>query len=191
MKYDIILSGVGGQGALLAAKVLANLAASKQLDIKMSEVHGMAQRGGSVITHVRMAEKVMSPLISIGEADFVIGFEWLEALRALDYLKEDGKMIASTQEIMPITVITGSAEYPENIEKDNIIALDALKLAKQAGNARCVNIVMLGVLSNFLPFDLESWISSLSAAIKPKMLDVNIEAFKLGRSYYLNKQSEK
>ncbi len=191
MKYDIILSGVGGQGALLAAKVLANLASSKQLDVKLSEVHGMAQRGGSVITHVRMADKVMSPLVSIGEADFVIGFEWLEAMRAKNYLKENGKLIASTQEIMPITVITGSAKYPEYIEKDNIIALDALKLAKQAGNARCVNIVMLGVLSNFLPFEFESWIESLTNAIKPKLLDVNIEAFKLGRNYYSEKKSEK
>ncbi|MDO5022879.1 MAG: indolepyruvate oxidoreductase subunit beta [Eubacteriales bacterium] len=187
MKYDMIISGVGGQGALLAAKVLANLAVLNGLDVKLSEVHGMAQRGGSVITHVRMGENVQSPLVSLGEADFVISFEWLEALRAEDYLKEGGKLLALTQEIMPITVITGSAKYPEQVKKDHIVAFDALKLAKQAGNARCVNVVMLGALSNFLPFSEEHWIESLTASIKPKLLQTNIVAFKLGRELNLEK----
>ena len=187
MKYDMILSGVGGQGTLLAAKILASLAVQAELDVKLSEIHGMAQRGGSVITHVRMGENVHAPVISLGSADFVLAFEWLEALRAAPYLKENGVLIASNQKIMPITVITGSGEYLDYVH--DALLIDALKLANKAGNARCVNTVMLGALSCYLPFSEEAWAKSFKECVKPQFLDVNTRAYKLGRQYMKEAQN--
>jgi len=187
MKYDMILSGVGGQGTLLAAKILASLAVQSGLDVKLSEIHGMAQRGGSVITHVRMGKNVHAPVISIGSADFVLAFEWLEALRATPYLKEDGVLIASNQKIMPITVITGSGDYPSY--DNNALLIDALELAKKAGNARCANTVMLGALSCYLPFSEEAWAKSFKECIKPQFLEVNTRAYELGRQYMKETQN--
>lgn len=182
MNGNIIIVGVGGQGILLTSKILGYLALQMGKDIKVSEVHGMSQRGGSVITHVRIGEKVDSPLVDEGKADFVLSFELLEALRAENYLCENGVMIYNTQRMLPMPVITGKAAYPE--EKPcakNQVALDALTLAEKAGSARAVNIVLLGVLSAFSEWDVQCWKDAITACVPPKTLEVNLKAFEEGR----------
>ena len=158
MTKNIMIVGVGGQGSLLASKLLGHLLLSEGYDVKVSEVHGMSQRGGSVVTYVRFGEKVYSPIIDKGEADFIVSFEKLEAARYVEYLKEDGRIVVNTQEIDPMPVITGAAQYPENlIEKMQaagvqVDAMDCLKLAKEAGSSKAVNIVLMGRLSKY--FDI-------------------------------------
>lgn len=185
---SIIIVGVGGQGTLLASKLLGNVLLSQGHDVKVSEVHGMSQRGGSVVTYVRYGEKVYSPIVTEGEADLILAFERLEAARWLSYLKKDGKLIVNDQRITPMPVITGAMEYPENIleklkEKGiQITALDALSLAEQAGTAKAVNVVLMGVLSASMPFPEEIWQAALEKCVPAKFLDMNKKAFVLGRA---------
>ena len=184
---NIVIVGVGGQGSLLTSKILAELAKSEQLDVKVSEVHGMAQRGGSVITHVRFGSEVFAPLVASGEADYLLAFEPLEAARSLSYLKEDGQLIVSNERISPMPVLTGTAIYPDEPYQSllgaaqAVQALDAHKLAVEAGSFKAVNIVLLGVLSKHLDFTEQDWISAITVCVPPRTLEVNIKAFKAGR----------
>jgi len=182
----VMIVGVGGQGTLLASRVLGQVAISEGHDVKMSEVHGMAQRGGSVVTYVIYGDKVYSPIIEEGEADMILSFEELEAYRYISYLKKGGKLIVNTQKIDPMPVITGAMEYPQNIldkiEKKGIdvTAIDALPLAVEAGNKKSVNIVLLGVVAKNSTIPYEKWIDAIKTTVKPQFVDVNIEAFKKG-----------
>ncbi len=184
---NIMIVGVGGQGSLLASKLLGRLLLTRGYDIKVSEVHGMSQRGGSVVTYVRFGEKVYSPVIDKGEADFIVSFELLEAARWTEYLKKDGKIIVNTQKINPMPVIIGAAEYPENLEQKirdkgiSLEAFDALSLAEKAGSAKAVNIALMGRLSRFFDFSEEEWMRAIEESVPPKFLDLNKKAFLLGR----------
>ena len=178
---NIIIVGVGGQGILLTSKILGYLALDMGENVKVSEVHGMSQRGGSVITYVRIGSSVHSPLIDPGEADFVLSFEKLEALRAEYFLKKDGVLISNTQEILPMPVIMGNAQYPKaEPAQEKTVLLDALKLAEDAGNARAVNIVLLGVLSRFMDWPKEKWENAIAACVPAKTLEINLKAFRAG-----------
>ena len=180
-KYDILIVGVGGQGTLLASRVLGKYALEEGHDVKLSEVHGMAQRGGSVMTYVRIGEKIASPIIDEGGADLILAFEKLEALRYLHYLKEGGTVLYSTQEIMPMPVVTGAAQYPAGIESVlGCAGIDALGLALEAGNAKAANAVMLGALCRRLGFDREKFEAALLASIPQKTVEMNKKAFALG-----------
>ena len=188
MTKNIMIVGVGGQGTLLASKILGKLFTVKNFDVKVSEVHGMSQRGGSVVTYVRYGEKVYSPIIDFGEADFILSFELLEAARWAEYLSKSGLLITNTQEINPMPVITGAAVYPENIEEKlralglGLDSFDALSLAETAGSAKAVNLVLLGRLSNHFDYDLEDWKDVIKECVPEKHLEMNIKAFELGRN---------
>ena len=185
---NIMIVGVGGQGSLLASKLLGHLLLSQGYDVKVSEVHGMSQRGGSVVTYVRYGDRVYSPVIDQGEADFIVSFELLEAARWLPYLREDGRIVTNTQQIDPMPVITGAAEYPENLAEKmsaagvKVDALDCLALAEEAGSAKAVNIVLLGRLSHYFDLPEEAWMTSLEANVPAKFLEMNKKAFALGRN---------
>ena len=184
---NIMIVGVGGQGSLLASKLLGRLLLTKGYDIKVSEVHGMSQRGGSVVTYVRYGEKVYSPIIDKGEADFIVSFELLEAARWTEYLKVGGKIIANTQQINPMPVIIGAAEYPAVLDQKmqaaglNLDAFDALKLAEEAGSSKAVNIVLMGRLSKYFDFTMEEWMDAIEKSVPSKFLELNKKAFLLGR----------
>ena len=184
---NVMIVGVGGQGSLLASKQLGRLLLGKGYDVKVSEVHGMSQRGGSVVTYVRFGDKVYSPVIDKGEADLIVSFELLEAARWTEFLKPGGKLIANTQQINPMPVIIGAAEYPaELVDKMKaagiqVDAFDALPLAEQAGSAKAVNIVLLGHLSRNFDFTLEEWMDAIEKSVPPKFLELNKKAFMLGR----------
>lgn len=184
----IMIVGVGGQGTLLASRILGNVLLSQDYDVKVSEVHGMSQRGGSVVTYVKFGKKVYSPIIDRGEADYILSFERLEAARWLPYLKEGGKIIVNDQRISPMPVITGAMGYPQDILAKikstgaNLITVDALSLAEEAGNSKSVNVVLMGLLSSMMDIPTQAWQGVLEATIKPKFLDVNKKAFELGRS---------
>ena len=185
---NIMIVGVGGQGSLLASKLLGHLLLKKGFDVKVSEVHGMSQRGGSVVTYVRFGEKVFSPIIDQGEADLIVSFELLEAARWLPYLKEGGQIVTNTQMIDPMPVITGAAQYPEHLEakiaeKARIDALDCLELACRAGSAKAVNIVLMGRLSRYFDFPEEDWLESIEACVPARFVDLNKTAFSLGRNH--------
>lgn len=183
---SIMIVGVGGQGTLLASRLLGNVILAENLDVKVSEVHGMSQRGGSVVTYVRYGEKVFSPVIDQGQADIIVSFEKLEAARWLSYLKKGGKLITSTQETEPMPVITGAAVYPENLVEKmvkhgiDIQAIDALTLAEQAGSSKATNVVLMGVLSRWLDFDAQLWNDAIEQLVPRKFLEINKKAFKLG-----------
>ena len=185
---NIMIVGVGGQGSLLASKLLGRMLLQKGYDIKVSEVHGMSQRGGSVVTYVRFGDKVYSPVIDKGEADFIVSFELLEAARWTEYLKPDGKIVVNTQKISPMPVITGAAEYPEGLAEKmvtaglNVDAFDALALAEQAGSAKAVNIVLMGHLSRYFDFTEDEWMDAIEKSVPPKFLALNKTAFQLGRN---------
>lgn len=187
-KLSIMIVGVGGQGTLLASKVIGNVALKNSYDVKMSEVHGMAQRGGSVVTYVKMAKEVFSPVIDKGTADIILAFEQLEALRWLEYLKPGGKMIINEQRIDPIPVIIGDATYPESIIKkikenyndDNIIVVDALKIARECGNIKTVNTVMIGILAKMLTMAKTDWLEALQENVPERFIEVNLKAFAEG-----------
>lgn len=187
MVKNIMIVGVGGQGALLASKTLGKVLLDAGYDVKVSEVHGMSQRGGSVVTYVRYGDKVYSPIIDKGEADFIVSFEMLEAARYVDYLKKDGQIVVNTQQIDPMPVITGAAKYPENLEKTmqaagiKVDAVDCLSLAEKAGTAKAVNIVLMGRLSRYMDFAEEAWIKAIEKLVKPQFLEMNKKAFVLGR----------
>ena len=184
---NIMIVGVGGQGSLLASKLLGHLLLTEGFDVKVSEVHGMSQRGGSVVTYVRFGDKVYSPVIDRGEADFIVSFEQMEAARYLPFLKEGGRIVTNTQKIEPMPVITGAAVYPENlIEKMEakgaaVDAMDCLTLAEEAGSVKAVNIVLMGRLSKYFDIAPEKWKQAIEALVPEKLCDVNLRAFELGR----------
>lgn len=187
---SILIAGVGGQGTLLASMVFGQIALRMGYDVKLSEVHGMAQRGGSVVTYVRMGdqgEKVYSPVIDECGADILLAFEELEGLRWLPYLNpRGGRLYCNSQQILPMPVIIGAAEYPENIPGKikmhfpDAVFVDALKLANEAGSVKAVNTVLLGVLAKNMSFDKEIWKEAIRSVVKPKFIDLNENAFELG-----------
>lgn len=185
---SIMIVGVGGQGTLLASRILGSVLGTAGYEVKVSEVHGMSQRGGSVVTYIRYGEKVYSPVIEKGQADMIVSFEQLEAARYVSYLKKDGTIITNTQKISPMPVITGAAEYPDGIIDKikamgiNIIAVDALSAAEKAGSARAVNVVLMGVLSKVLPgIELDAWKKAVEKCVPAKVKEINEKAFDLGR----------
>ncbi len=181
MNANIVIVGVGGQGILLTSRILGAMALNLGMDIKVSEVHGMSQRGGSVITHVRIGEKVFSPLIDPHEADYVVSFEYLEALRAQAYLKDGGTLIVNQQKIMPMPVISGLAVYPETpLKAGRVIEIDALDTARKAGSAKAVNIVLLGVLAKQLGQDRALWEKAVAQCVPEKTIQINLAAFGAG-----------
>ena len=183
---NLMIVGVGGQGSLLASKLLGRLFMNKGYDVKVSEVHGMSQRGGSVVTYVRYGDSVGSPVVDKGEADYIVSFEMLEAARYADYLKPTGKIITSKQEIDPMPVITGAAKYPEDIAKRvkedgiSIDAIDSLSLALEAGNPKAANIVLIGRLSHYFDFPKEDCIEAIEQVVPAKFVELNKKAFELG-----------
>lgn len=186
---NIMIVGVGGQGTLLASKLLGAVLLKQNYDVKVSEVHGMSQRGGSVVTYVRFGEKVYSPIIDEGEADVIISFEQLEAARWLSYLKKGGQIIVNLQKIDPMPVIIGAAEYPENIIEKmeatgaRVDAVDFLSIANEAGSSKAVNIALMGRLSNYFPeIPLEAWEEAMTEIVPPKFLELNKKAFMLGKN---------
>ncbi len=186
---NIMIVGVGGQGTLLASKLLGKLLLGKGYDVKVSEVHGMSQRGGSVVTYVRYGDKVYSPVIDKGEADVIVSFEMLEAARWVEYLKPDGVIITNTQQVNPMPVIIGAQEYPEELVQKikalgiKLDALDALSLAEQAGSSKAVNIVLMGRLSKLFDFTEEEWLTAIEQSVPEKFLELNKKAFALGREF--------
>lgn len=186
MKANILIVGVGGQGTLLASRILGALAEQQGSDCKLSEVHGMSQRGGSVVTHVKIAPEVLSPIVGVGDADVVLAFEELEALRYIGYLKKGGTVIVNTQRILPMPVITGARKYPEDVLEQlraragAVVAVDALAIAEELGELRSVNVVMLGALAKRLGVGFDAIDAALKAAVKPKLYDVNRRALKRG-----------
>ncbi len=186
MTKSVMIVGVGGQGSLLASKLLGKLAMLKGLDVKVSEVHGMSQRGGSVVTYVRFGEKVYSPIIAEGEADIIISFEKLEAARYAKYLKKGGKIIVNTQTIDPMPVIIGAAEYPHNVLEQlkakgvEVLELDALTLANKAGSSKAVNIVLMGKAAKEFDIEYDSWISAIEQTVAERFIELNKKAFELG-----------
>lgn len=185
---SVMIVGVGGQGSLLASRLLGNVILAKGYDVKVSEVHGMSQRGGSVVTYVKYGDRVNSPVIEKGEADLIISFEQLEAARWLPYLKKGGKIITSDQKLDPMPVITGAAKYPENLVEKirargiDVTAVDALALAEKAGNAKASNVVLMGVVSQKTDFEEDVWQAALEQCVPPKFLELNKKAFELGKS---------
>ena len=182
---NIMIVGVGGQGTLLASRILGNAVIRKGYDVKVSEVHGMSQRGGSVVTYVKFGDAVHSPIIDKGEADIILAFECLEAYRALPWLKKGGKMIVNDQMINPMPVITGAADYPADILTKlgvavDLTAVDALSLAQKAGNAKAVNVVLIGVMAKNTEIPYEEWVETIKATVPPKFLEANLKAFDLG-----------
>lgn len=186
-KGNILFCGVGGQGILLASEVTAYSLLAAGMDVRKSEVHGMAQRGGSVTAHLRYGDTVYSPLISPGEADIVVAFETLEAVRYLPYMHEGSKVIVNTHRIYPPAVATGRMSYPENIldelvQRDiDVRELDAFDIASNVGEVRAVNIVLVGMLSTYLPIDEEVYVNVMNERIPERFRDVNIRAFREGR----------
>lgn len=184
---NVMIVGVGGQGSLLASKLLGRILLNKGYDVKVSEVHGMSQRGGSVVTYVRFGEKVYSPIIDRGEADFVVSFEMLEAARALEYLKPGGVIVTNVQETNPMPVVSGAMKYPQDLTEKmsaagaRVDAIDALSLAEEAGNAKAVNIVLMGRLSRYFDFTEEEWTKAIAESVPEKLLAINQKAFSLGR----------
>ena len=183
---SVMIVGVGGQGTLLASKLLGNVLLSQGYDVKVSEVHGMSQRGGSVVTYVRFGDKVYSPVVDLGEADYILSFELLESARWIGYLKKGGRLITNTHRTPPMPVITGAAEYPSNIEARlrelaDVTALEAMPLAEQAGSAKAVNVVLVGVLSRSMDIPEENWLRAIEETVPPKFVELNRRAFLLGR----------
>lgn len=183
---SVLIVGVGGQGTLLASRLLGRAMMDRGYDVKVSEVHGMSQRGGSVVTYVRYGEKVYSPVIERGEADIILAFEQLEAARFLPYLKKDGTVVVNTQKMDPMPVITGAAEYPqgllESIQKQGakMLAVDALSLAEKAGSVKAVNVVLIGAMAKHLDIPKEIWLDTIEKTVPPKFKEMNKRAFELG-----------
>jgi len=190
MNTKIIIAGVGGQGILLASDILCEVAMKAGFDAKKSEVHGMSQRGGDVVSHVIFGEKVYSPLISYNEADVILSFEQVEALRNLDYLKDGGVMIINDIRILPVPVASGMADYPKDAVGEvkkfvkNTIVLDAESMAKELGNVKVMNVILLGVMAKHVKsIKKEIWVEALKANVPPKTIDVNIKAFEKGYDF--------
>ncbi len=185
--FSVFITGVGGQGILLASEVLSEVARLSGSDVKKSEVHGMAQRGGSVVGHVKFGPQVHSPLIADAEADVILAFEKMEALRHIKALKPGGMVVVNNQEIPPAPVAAGLMDYPEDVWdrikkiSDTAVMVDGAKLAKEAGTIRAVNVTLLGALSNYLPFDDGLWKKAIENRVPPKFIEVNMKAFQLGK----------
>ena len=183
---SVLIVGVGGQGTLLASRLLGSAMMDLGYDVKVSEVHGMSQRGGSVETYVRYGEKVYSPVIDPGEADIVLAFEQLEAARFLHFLKKGGVVVTNTQKIDPMPVVTGAAQYPQGLleaiegQGARLLALDALSLAEQAGSVKAVNVVLIGAMSKSLGTEKEIWLKTIDKTVPPKFVEMNKKAFTLG-----------
>ena len=184
---NIMIVGVGGQGTLLASKLLGRLLLGKGYDVKVSEVHGMSQRGGSVVTYVRYGSRVCSPIIDKGQADIILSFELLEAARWTEYLRPGGKIITNTQQVSPMPVITGAASYPQGLVEKmtaagmDVDAIDALSLAEKAGSAKAVNLVLMGRLAKWFDFSDQEWMDAIEKSVPAKFLEMNKKAFALGR----------
>ena len=184
-KTNILIVGVGGQGTLLASVLLGNLALLKGYDVKLSEVHGMAQRGGSVVTYVRYGEKVAEPIVEEGQADVIIAFERLEALRYAHFLKKDGVLIANDWRIDPMPVVIGAAQYPEHILEDlakehKVYTVNATEEAKKLGNPRVFNMIVLGIAAQHMDFTKEQWYDVIEHTVPPKTVELNKQAFDVG-----------
>lgn len=182
---NIMIVGVGGQGTLLTSRILGGIATMAGYDVKISEVHGMAQRGGSVVTYVRYGEKVAEPIVEEGTADVLIAFERLEALRYAHFLKKDGVIICNNQRIDPMPVAIGKAEYPDNIienleKKHKVVSLNAMEEAKKLGNTRVFNTIIIGVAAKHMSFEKEKWEEVIRNTVPPKTVDINIKAFDTG-----------
>ena len=183
MSKNIMIVGVGGQGTLLASKILGKAAMDAGMDVKVSEVHGMSQRGGSVVTYVRFGDEVYSPVIGRGDADVILSFEVLEAARWLPHLKNGGTLVTSTQQINPMPVITGAAEYPAGLVEDmkalgvDVRAYDAPAIAEAAGSARAANVALIGLAADVLGFDYDILRNAVAACVPAKALDINLRAF--------------
>lgn len=182
---NIMIVGVGGQGTLLTSRILGGLAMEAGFDVKISEVHGMAQRGGSVVTYVRYGEQVAEPIVEEGQADVLIAFERLEALRYAHFLKKDGVLIVNDQRIEPMTVVTGAAQYPENIieelgKKYKTVSLNAMEEALKLGNSKVFNTVILGVAAKNMEYDKDAWIRVINATVPQKTIEINLKAFETG-----------
>lgn len=190
-KIDFLLVGVGGQGVLLASGILAEVGLRAGYDAKKSEVHGMAQRGGSVVSHVRWAEKVLSPLIGLGEVDYLLALEKLEALRYVEMLRPGGTVIVNDHSIPPVSVSSGSDEYPDDQRvwrvlsevADDVQLVPGVELAEELGNARVSNVVMLGALSKFLDIALDIWLELIGERVPEKYVELNRQAFLKGRMH--------
>ena len=188
-EMNIVLVGVGGQGTLLASRILGNTVIGEGYDVKVSEVHGMSQRGGSVVTYVKYGDKVYSPVIAEGEADYIVSFEKIEAARYVQCLKAGGKIIVNTQQIDPMPVIIGAAEYPANVLDEltaagvDVDAFDALSIAEAAGTSKAVNIVLMGRLAKYLNIEKEKWIEAIKVSVPEKFKELNLKAFELGYNY--------
>ena len=185
MTKNIMIVGVGGQGTLLTSRILGGITLDAGYDVKLSEVHGMAQRGGSVVTFVRYGEKVAEPIVEEGQADVLIAFERLEALRYAHFLKKDGVLIINDQRMDPITVVTGAAQYPEHILEDlkkehTVYAIDAMGEAKKLGNARVFNVIVLGMAAKHMDFSKEAWIQVMEKTVPQKTAEINQKAFLAG-----------
>jgi indolepyruvate ferredoxin oxidoreductase beta subunit len=184
---NILICGVGGQGVLLAGDIIAEAAIASGFEAKKSEVHGMAQRGGSVVSHVRYGEKVNSPLIREGEADVILSFEEMETARYLQFLKSGGCLVINRQQVTPMSVATGAADYPADIverikqQVKEVVPVDGIKLAEQAGSAKAVNTVLLGALAKRLELAPEKWLEVISRRVPQKTVELNKKAFELGR----------
>ena len=190
MTKNIMIVGVGGQGTLLTSRIIGKTALAAGLDVKISEVHGMAQRGGSVVTFVRFGEKVSEPVVEEGQADVIIAFERLEALRYAHFLKKDGVLVVNDARIDPMTVVIGAKEYPENIlenlEKSHELhAIDGQSAALELGNSKVLNSVVLGFAASYIGFSEELWLETVKSTVPPKTIDINLKAFEYG--YKANK----
>lgn len=183
---SVLIVGVGGQGTLLASRILGYAMMEQGFDVKVGEVHGMSQRGGSVVTYVRWGEKVASPVIEMGEADVILAFEQLEAARFLPYLKPGGTVVANTQRIDPMPVAAGTAEYPEGVlpairEKGvDVLAVDAAALAREAGSEKAVNVVLIGAMARRMEIPKEAWLDAVEHCVPEKFRELNLKAFELG-----------
>lgn len=182
---NIMIVGVGGQGTLLTSRILGGITVEAGYDVKLSEVHGMAQRGGSVVTYVRYGEKVSEPIVEEGQADVLIAFERLEALRYAHFLKKDGVIIVNDQRIDPMPVVTGVAKYPDGIieelsKKYRVVSVDAMDEAIKLGNSRVFNVIILGIAAKNMDFPKEQWIDVIKNTVPPKTIDINVAAFEKG-----------
>lgn len=185
MTKNIMIVGVGGQGTLLTSRILGGITRDAGYDVKLSEVHGMAQRGGSVVTFVRYGKEVAEPIVEAGCADVLIAFEKLEALRYAHFLKEDGVLILNEQRMEPITVLTGAAVYPEHIVEDleknhTVFKMNAMEEAKKLGNSKVFNIIVLGMAARHMDFSKEAWLSAIEKTVPPKTVEINCTAFLKG-----------
>ena len=185
MTKNIMIVGVGGQGTLLTSRIIGKAALEAGYDVKISEVHGMAQRGGSVVTFVRFGEKVSEPVVEEGQADVIIAFERLEAKRYAHFLKKDGVLVVNDCKIEPMTVVIGAKKYPENIieelkDEHKVYAIDGQKIALELGNSKVLNSVVLGYAAGFIGFDKQTWLDTVASTVPQKTIEINQKAFSYG-----------